>query len=173
MLVSVQQSESATYTHISPFFSGFPSCLGQHRALSRVRCPFFFLPALLRSVRRLPPNSTCIISPEPFSKFPGCCAGNAVCSVSVWDGKLFSTAPPVSETFQSSLSIWAFSSVCLLFTQAPNHRTLRGKHSFIYSANAGLGIPGPPSPGEASAKRWDARGLSSLTLRFSERVYFS
>lgn len=110
--------------------------------------------------------------PNLFSRFPGCRAGNAALSVSFWDGKRLSTAPPVSETFQAGLSVWAFSSVCLLFMQAPNHRTLWGKHSFLYSANAGLGIPGPPSPRKASAKRWDTGGLSSHTLRFSERVCF-
>ena len=37
VLVSVvQQSESATCTHISPLFFGFSSQLGHHRALSRV-----------------------------------------------------------------------------------------------------------------------------------------
>ena len=144
--------------------------------LSLLRCPPLALfPSNTVEIQETVAPQTLHVSflPNLFSRLPGCRAGNAALSVSFWDGKLLSMAPPVSETFQASLSIWAFSSVCLLFIQAPNHRMLWGKHSFIYSANAGRGIPGPPSPRKASAKQRHTGGLSSHTLRFSERVCFS
>ena len=38
LVSAVLRSESAICIHISPFFFGFPSHLGHHRALSRVLC---------------------------------------------------------------------------------------------------------------------------------------
>ena len=53
LVSAAQQSESAIYIHISPFF-GFPSHSGHHRALSRVPCAVqHVLIAVVQSLRHV------------------------------------------------------------------------------------------------------------------------